>query len=126
MSKKTVTAAAIREWAKDNMSNISDEGHLSLTGSNGVVRGRLHPKVIEAYERNNKGHKYSPDAVDQSTLIRQTIVTVSKSGRKVPRTVTMTPAEVRSLTGTEGKRGRIAAALKVQAAEAKVAAAAKA
>lgn len=123
MAKRNVSASIVRAWAADNLDSISDEGHLCIKGSNGTPRGRLHPKVVEAFNRSHKSQKYAPGTPAEGSLIRQTVVTVSKSGRKVPRTVTMTAAEVRTLTGTESKRGRIPTALKVAAAEAKVAAA---
>lgn len=122
MAKRNVSAAIVREWAKDNLSSISEEGHLSLTGRNGVVRGRLHPKVIEAFNRANKSQKYDPSVKtpNEKTLIKRTIMVESKSGRKTPRTVTLTADEVRTLTKTEGTVGRIPDALKDAAAFAKV------
>ena len=122
MAKRNVSAATVRAWAADNLKSISEEGHLSLTGRNGVVRGRLHPKVIEAFNRANKSQKYDPSVKtpNEATLIKQTIMVESKSGRKTPRTVTMTAQEVRTLTKTTGTVGRIPTALKVAAAEAKV------
>lgn len=123
MSKKNVSASAVRIWANDNMDKVDAAGHLSLTGANGVVRGRLHPKVIEAFNRANKGKKYDPTVkvAPEASLIKHTVIVESKTGRKVPRTVTFTAAEARTLAGVPVKRGRLSQEVKDAAALAKIA-----
>ena len=123
MAKRNVSASIVREWASENMSLVPSEAHLSLTGANGKVRGRIHPALITVFNRSHKNVKYDPSAKTprESSLIVQQIVVTTDKGRKVPRKVTLTADEVRTLTGHTAP-GRIPNAVKTAAAFAKVSA----
>lgn len=112
MAKRLVAASIVREWAKSNLDSIDPKGHVSLSET---ARGRLHPEVVTAFNRAHKNMKYGQGTPNPTTLITETVMVESKNGRKVPKRVTLTPEEVKSLTGHKS-RGRIPNSVKAQAA----------
>lgn len=112
MAKRNVAADVVREWARENISKFDEKATKCL---NPNARGLLHPEVVTGFNRAHKGLKYEAGTPKDSSLIRQPIMTLSPTGRKVPRTVTLTAAEVKELTGHTG-RGRIPNSVKEQAA----------
>lgn len=116
MAKRNVAADVVREWARENMDKISEAGHKCLGDK---ARGRLHPEVVTGFNRAHKNMRYAPGTPKESSLIKESVLVENKAGRKTPRTVTLTTAEVRDLTGHSGK-GRIPKAVRAQAAQAKI------
>lgn len=112
MSKRNVAATVVRTWAKENMDKIDAAGQVCLGEG---ARGRLHPNVITAFNRSNKNARYGQGTPNPASLITETVVMENAAGRKYPKKVTLTTAEVKALTGHTG-RGRIPNAVKAQAA----------
>lgn len=104
MSKKNVSAAAVREWARANV-NLIPEGARAGLGEN--ARGRLHPEIRAAFSKHNKGKTYEPKVAESPTLVVP-VTTLDKAGRKTTVKRTLTTAEARVALGQPtSKRGRI-------------------
>lgn len=112
MAKRNVAANVVREWARENIEKFDAEAVGCL---NPKARGLLHKQVIDGFNRAHKNARYETGTPKESSLIKVSIMTLSANGRKVPRKVTLTAAEVKELTGHSGK-GRIPNAVKEQAA----------
>lgn len=112
-SKKNVPAAAVRAWATENLATIPEAGHLSVLGKNGDgtnVRGRLHPTVIEAFRKANKGKVYEAK-VAEAREVTFPVVMLNKAGRKYTKSVTITTGAARVLLGQPtSQRGRMSKA----------------
>lgn len=104
MSKKNVSAAVVREWARQNIDLIPEAARAGL-GEN--ARGRLHPEIRTAFAKANKGKAYEPKVAESPTLTVP-VTTLDKAGRKTTVKRTLTTAEARTALGQPtSKRGRI-------------------
>lgn len=102
MTVKTVSAKEVREFIKGNPELIKDE--TLWVNVNG--RGRLHAEVVKAFTKAKRSKvKYEVGTFDnqQTTLI-------GPKGRKF----VVLNSDLRKFAGTEGKRGRISAAVKAE------------
>lgn len=109
MSRKNVSAAEVRAWAVENLSSIPEEGHKSVLGAAGdgsKVRGRLHPEVIKAFHKANKGKVYETASDAEKPTVTVRITGKDKNGRNRPVTETLLTSEARALLGETGKKGR--------------------
>lgn len=79
----------------------------------GVIRGRLNPLAVEAFNEQVKGEVYAgekaKDAVGGNVKTVEVPMFSAKTGRPV-KSVTRTLSEVRTLAGVEGKKGRLSKA----------------
>lgn len=120
MSTKTnVSTATVREWAKENLSSIPEAGHFSvmgrskedrtLLGDGSRVRGRLHPSVVEAFNKaHSKSRKVYAEKVAETPTVTFQVAALDKRGRTYKKSVTITTGEARVLLGHEkGKKGRL-------------------
>jgi len=107
-----VAADVVRAWGRDNIEKIPEAARACLGEG---ARGLLHSEVITGFNRSHKNMKYETGTPREATVSKVTIMTLSANGRKVPRVVPLTPAEVKELTGHTG-RGRIPNSVKVEAA----------
>lgn len=83
----------------------------SLFGASGdstKVRGRIHPAFIAYFNENVKGASYAEKSVAEKKTV-EVPLNSPKTGRPI-KPVTMTLAEVRALSGTTGKKGRVSSA----------------
>lgn len=98
-SRKNVTAAEVRAWARENM---SDAANIACLGSE--ARGRLAPNVVEAFHKAHKSKRYEPASERTVTF---EVAAKDKAGRNIKRKVTITTGEARALLGhAEGTKGR--------------------
>lgn len=102
MSKKNVSAATVRAWARENISLIP-EGARACLGD--TARGRLHPEVTEAFAKANRGKTYEPRVAEANT-VTVPVVTLDSRGRKTTVKRTLTTAEARQVLGGPAK-GRL-------------------
>lgn len=125
MSRKNVSAATVRAWARENVSLIPEGARAGL-GEN--ARGRLHPEIRAAYSKAHKGQTYEPKVAEAPTFTVP-VTTLDKNGRKTTVKRVVTNAEARAALGqvtTDGdktlmQRGRMnhgLLALALSAAEA--------
>lgn len=104
MSKKNVSAATVRAWARENVALIPEGARAGL-GEN--ARGRLHPEIQKAFAKANKGKGYEPKVAESQTLTVP-VTTLDKNGRKTTVKRTITTAEARVALGQPtSTRGRI-------------------
>lgn len=104
MSKKNVSAAVVRTWARENMHLIPEAGHKCLGKD---ARGRIHPEVTKAFTKANKGKAYEPKVAEAATLTVP-VVTLDKNGRRTTVKRTLTTAEARKALGQDvSRKGRI-------------------
>lgn len=104
MSKKNVSAAAVRSWARENI-DLIPEGSRACLGA--TARGRLHPDVTKAFAKANKGKGYEPKVAEAPTMVVP-VTTLDKNGRKTTVKRTLTTAQAREALGQPtSKRGRI-------------------
>lgn len=96
-TRKNVPAATVRAWAKDN-----------YPGGVGA-RGVIHPAVIDAFRKANKGLTYEPKVAEGRTVTVE-VKTKDSRGRNRTAKRTLPLAEARKVLGAEGKRGRISVA----------------
>lgn len=108
MSKKNVSAATVRAWGRENLSSIAPAGHACLGET---ARGRLHPEVVKAFAKANKGRKgYEPKVAEGATIVVAVKGTDAK-GRNITRKREVSTVEARALLGhPKGKVGRISKA----------------
>lgn len=92
---KNVSAATVRAWGRANLDLVPESGRNCLGET---ARGRLHPDLIAAFRKANKGKGYEPKAAE-SREVKFKGVTLDSAGRKVTREVTITTAEARTLLG---------------------------
>lgn len=119
-SKPTaVSAKRVREAFAAGEFTAPDEAKPSLMGGSysktkgyvpsetGLIRGRLHPAAIAAFNEQVKGEVYGGEKSGIGTSRTVEVPMFSpKTGRPVKaRTVTL--AEARALSGTEGQKGRL-------------------
>lgn len=104
MSKKNVSAAAVRSWARENIDLIPEAARKCLGET---ARGRLHPEVVTAFSKANKGKAYEATVAEAPTLTVP-VVTLDSRGRKTTVKRTLTTAQAREALGQEtSRRGRI-------------------
>lgn len=105
MAQKTlVSAAVVREWARENISLIPEANRAGL-GPN--ARGQLHPNIIAAYEKANQRKTYTRASEAEKPTVTVPVTSVDKAGRKTTRPVTVTTERAREVLGAEGKVGRL-------------------
>lgn len=108
MSKKIVTAATVRTWAKStDLSTV--EG---LPAGHVIARqGRLHPSLVKAFNAAHKGKAEHVQGTKIPKTVKVTTVRVSEKGRKTPVTKNVVVSEARAAAlaaGVQvGKRGRV-------------------
>lgn len=104
MSKKNVSAAAVRSWARENINLIPEDARKCLGET---ARGRLHPEVTKAFAKANKGKAYEAKVAEAPTLTVP-VVTLDSRGRKTTVKRTLTTAEARTALGQPtNRKGRI-------------------
>lgn len=106
MARKNVSASEVRMWANENIALIPEAGHLCLTGKNGVIRGRLHPEVIAAFRKANKGKDYITGSDAEKPTVTVKVQAQDKAGRNITRKVTLLTSEARTLLGQVDKKGK--------------------
>lgn len=115
MSKSTkspvaVSAARVREAFRNGEFTAPDAALPSLVGAktSGVVRGRLSPLAVAAFNEQVKGEVYAGEKRGGADLAKTVEVPMfsAKTGRPV-KPITRTLDEVRAAAGTTGKKGRI-------------------
>jgi hypothetical protein len=112
VSAKTIRTA-FQTGALDAAKVVDAKGKpvtpLSVLGRDGDasrVRGRVNPAFVTAFLEANPGSTYAEKSQAESPMVEVPLVS-PKTGRPV-KPVTLPRAEVRSLAGIEGRRGRIA------------------
>ena len=94
---KQVVASTVRAWAVEQGLTVGS-------------RGRLDPKVREAFEKAHKGQKYTEGNKSPKT-VKVTATSVSAKGRKTPVTKVVDIAEARAAAQAAGvsvgARGRV-------------------
>lgn len=78
----------------------------------GVIRGRLNPLAVESFNEQVKGEVYAGEkkgGIGGNVKTVEVPMFSAKTGRPV-KPVTRTLAEVRTLAGVEGKKGRLSKA----------------
>lgn len=102
-ARKPVPAANVRTWAKSNLDLVPAEGVASVNG-----RGRLHPTVIAAFRKANKGLTYEPKVAQHRTMTVQYRVE-NAVGSLITKRHTLATATARDLLSQpSSRRGRIA------------------
>src|SRR5690242_1063403 len=119
MSRKNVSAAVVREWAK------SDEGIKALNDAAAKfpgTRGRLDPTTLDVFHKHNKGKVYETASEAEKPTVSFKATILDGAGRKTTREVTITTEAARDLLGhPAGRKGRFNMALLTAAYEAEVA-----
>ena len=80
-----------------------------VESTSGLVRGRLNPAAIEAFNAQVKGEVYAGEKSNVEARTVEVPMFSPKTGRPV-KPVTKTLAEVRAAAGVEGKKGRLSQA----------------
>lgn len=97
-SKKVVTASVVREWAREQGLTVG-------------TRGRLDPKVREAFEQAHKGKATYAVGHKEPKTVSVSYSSVSAKGRKTPVTKKVDIAAARSAAQSAGvavgARGRL-------------------
>lgn len=98
-SRKNVSASTVRAWGRDNL----DVSAFPCLGA--AARGRLHPEVVKAFNKANRGKTYTPKVAEAPTV---TVPVPSKDskGRNITRKVTMTTKAAREALGQVGEDGK--------------------
>ncbi len=120
-TRKNVSAATVRAWAKDNLASIPEVGHASVMGKDGTgerVRGRLHPEVIAAFKKANKSMTYETASDAERPTVTVTIKGTDSKGRARSIKRTLLTTEARALLGQTGKKGRFNMAALTEAVQA--------
>lgn len=111
---KPVSAARVREAYRAGLFKAPDAALPSLVGAKtkGVVRGRLNPLAVEAFNKamKAKGEVYGGEksGITASKTVEVPMFS-AKTGRPV-KPITKTLDEVRAAAGITGKKGRISKA----------------
>lgn len=103
MSRKNVPSSEVRAWGRDNLSAVPEAGRKCLGET---ARGRLHPDLIAAFRKANKGKTYETGSVAEKPTVTVPVVGVDKNGRKTTRKVTLPTDEARAVLGQTGRKGR--------------------
>lgn len=103
MSRKNVPSSEVRQWGRDNLNLVPEAGRKCLGET---ARGRLHPDLIAAFRKANKGKTYTTGSEAEQPTVTVPVVGVDRLGRKTTRKVTLTTAEARKVLGQEGRKGR--------------------
>lgn len=102
-ARKNVSASEVRAWAVGNLSLVPEVGHLSVLGKNGdgtQVRGRLHPEVIAAFRKANKGKTYeTASEAEKRTITVDKVPYVNAAGKNASKSITITTEAARDLLG---------------------------
>lgn len=102
--KRPVDGAVVRAWAK------SDEGAAALAAADLKVgdRGRFGKPVLDLFHAANPGTRYTVGHVEPVVVKG---VRTTDSGRKVPVSLKVSPADLRAFAveTTGARRGRIGA-----------------
>lgn len=119
MSKNTaanvtlVPASRVREAFRAGLFTAPDAALPCLIGKNGdgVVRGRLNPLAVEAFNEQVKGEQYAGEKSPvESKQVTLATTKMNAAGARLKRPVTLSLAQVRDLAGVKGKKGRLSAA----------------
>jgi hypothetical protein len=119
MSRKNVSGSEVRAWGRANIDSVPESGRKCLGET---ARGRLHPDLIAAFRKANKGKTYDTGSDAELPTVTVPVTSVDKNGRKTTRPVTVTTVEARKALGQEGRKGRIALGLLSEALSAQAAA----
>jgi len=97
-SKKVVTGSVVREWAKNtDLSKVEGLPENYEVGT----RGRLHPAIRVAFEKENKGLRYEVGHKEPKTVQVKTFKTNAKGG-KTPLSKKVVISEVREAAAKAG------------------------
>jgi hypothetical protein len=127
---KPVAAKVVRQFAFDGKVTVTDAALACVTtGPQGRGRGRLHPDLIAAFNaENGEGLVYneSEGKALAGRFVTLPITKTNARGAVLNRPEQFPIAEVRTLAGVVGKKGRLSKADVAKAAEAVMAARAQA
>jgi hypothetical protein len=89
-----------------------------VPSTSGLVRGRLHPKAVEAFNAQVKGEQYAGEkAKVEDKTITLALTKPNARGARLKKPENFAPSEVRRLAGI-GNKGRIPQSALDKAAEA--------
>lgn len=95
MARKNVSASVVREFARE-------------AGMPVGTRGRIHPDVIAAFRKANKGLDYVAASEAEKPTVTVKVKVLDSAGRASTRPVTVTTEHARDLLGhPKGRRGRL-------------------
>lgn len=131
MAKRTLKPApakVVRQYALDGKVTLTDAALACVVGKeggSGLVRGRLNPDLIAAFNAENgdglvyggERHKDGSGSQVEGTLIEVPLTKPNARGARLKRPEQVPVAEVRKRAGVEGKTGRLSKASVAKAAE---------
>jgi hypothetical protein len=114
MTKIVATAPVVRAAFAEGLFTVPEGvSSASLTGTNGgPVRGRIHPALVAALVEAHPRRFSAPEKTDKAEKVVKTVAVprFSQSTGRAIKAATLPIAEVRTLAGKPGSKGRLAKA----------------